>query len=290
MLAARPATLPAAIVPVLVGTAAVIVPHGIRILPFLAALLASILIQVGTNLANDYFDFRKGADTAERLGPVRVTQAGLASANETLAATGIAFALATLCGTYLTFIGGWPILAIGALSILSGVAYTGGPWPLGYNGLGDIFVFLFFGLIAVVGSAYVQIGGIDPVAAVAAIPIGCTVTAILVVNNLRDTDTDRTAGKRTLSVRFGRRFARVEYAALVLGAYLFPPLLFGLGAIERPLWLPYLSLPLAIGLVRVVARSNDGRTLNLALKRTGQLHLFFGGFLALALAWPILIG
>ncbi|HEY3107304.1 MAG TPA: 1,4-dihydroxy-2-naphthoate polyprenyltransferase [Chloroflexota bacterium] len=278
LLAARPATLPAAVVPVLVGTAAALPAEGAlpRPLAFLAALLCSLLIQVGTNFANDYFDFRKGADTAARLGPTRVSQAGLIAPSQVLTATLLAFGLAALVGLYLIAIGGWPILLVGALSILSGLAYTGGPYPLGYHGLGDLFVFVFFGLAAVVGSAYLQTGRIEPVALGAAIPTGLLVTAILVVNNLRDADTDRAAGKMTLAARLGRRAARIQYGLLVLGAYLFPPALPLFDPAVKSHWLPWLTLPLGLMLVGTVATRSDGPTLNRALKQTGLLHLLFG--------------
>ena len=206
LLAARPATLPAAVVPVLVGTAAAL--HGgvqLQIGPFVAALVAALLIQIGTNFANDVFDFHKGADTAERLGPPRVTQSGLVPPEQVLIATFVTFGLAALVGVYLVLVGGWPILVVGVLSILAGLAYTGGPWPLGYHSLGDLFVFIFFGVVAVVGSAYLQTLTITPLAVWASFPVGLLVTAILVVNNLRDIDTDRQVGKKTLAVRLGRR-------------------------------------------------------------------------------------
>jgi 1,4-dihydroxy-2-naphthoate octaprenyltransferase len=284
LLAARPATLPAAVVPVLVGTAAAL--HGgnpLRAGPFVAALLAALLIQVGTNFANDVFDFRRGADTTERLGPLRVTQAGLLSPGRVLVATFLTFGLAALIGLYLVVFagGGAFILAIGVLSILAGLAYTGGPWPIGYHALGDVFVFIFFGLLAVVGSAYLQNPVVTSLDLWAAIPVGCLVTAILVVNNLRDIQTDRGVGKRTLAVVLGKRNTRLQYALLAALAYL-TPLVLRLGAF---FWLPWLSAPLAIWLVRYVART-EGRPLNLALKRTGQLHLAFGLLFALALWLP----
>jgi 1,4-dihydroxy-2-naphthoate octaprenyltransferase len=265
-------------VPVLVGTAAVLPDEGAlpRPLAFLAALLCALLIQIGTNFANDYFDFHKGADTADRLGPTRVTQAGLIAPGRVLAATILTFGLAALLGLYLVALGGWPILLVGVLSILSGLAYTGGPYPLGYHGLGDVFVFVFFGLVAVVGSAYVQVGRIEPAAVAAAIPTGLLVTAILVVNNLRDADTDRAAGKMTLAARFGRSAARLQYGALVLGAYLFPPALPLFDPSAKSHWLPWLTLPLALLLVRTVATRSNGPVLNRALKQTGLLHLLFG--------------
>jgi 1,4-dihydroxy-2-naphthoate polyprenyltransferase len=276
IIAARPPTLPAAIVPVVVGTASVATLSTFRPLPFLAALLAALLIQIGTNFANDVFDYHKGADTIHRLGPTRVTQSGLIRPQQVLVATFVTFGLSAVVGLYLIYVGGWPILAIGVLSIASGLAYTGGPWPLGYNGLGDLFVFVFFGVVAVVGSAYLQTGAFELVALVASIPVGLLVTAILVVNNLRDVDTDRVAGKKTLAVRFGRRATRWQYGLFVAIAYAVPLLQWLTGTLGWLFWLPWLTLPLAIVLIRTIATRSDGPTLNRALKRTGQLHLLFG--------------
>jgi 1,4-dihydroxy-2-naphthoate octaprenyltransferase len=288
LVAARPATLPAAVVPVLVGTAAALKEGAApRVGPFLGALAAAVLIQVGTNLANDYFDHRKGADTAARLGPTRVTQSGLVAPSAVWRATLLTFGLAGLIGLYLVWVGGWPILLVGLLSILSGMAYTGGPWPLGYHGLGDLFVFVFFGVVAVTGSAYLQTGELESVALVASVPVGLLVTAILVVNNLRDVETDRAAGKRTLAVRLGRPATRLQYALLVLGAYVAPLVLWLSGPLGRPLWLPWLTLPLGLALVRLVLSGVEGPILNQALKRTGQLHLLFGCLFALALTWSV---
>jgi 1,4-dihydroxy-2-naphthoate octaprenyltransferase len=282
MLAARPATLPAAIIPVIVGSAAA--GHGLpRPWSFVAALGASILIQVGTNYANDLFDFRKGVDTAGRLGPRRVTQSGLVSPRQIAIATIIAFSLAALLGLYLVAVSGWIIVAIGALSILCGLAYTGGPWPLGYHGLGELFVFIFFGLVAVIGSAFVQIGVVTLRSVSAALPVGLLVTAILIVNNLRDIDTDRAVGKRTLAVRLGRRVTRLEYAAFLIVAYAIPVALWLAGAIGPWFWIPVLSLPLAIQLIRLVTTTSNPADLNRALKQTGLLHLLFGLLFAASL-------
>jgi len=282
VMAARPPTLPAAIVPVLVGSAVAYAQGAFRPLPFLAALVAALLIQVGTNFANDYFDYRKGADTAERLGPTRVTQSGLISPEAVLRGTALVFGLAALIGLYLIAVGGWPILVIGALSIAAGVLYTAGPFPLGYNGLGDLFAFVFFGLVAVAGTAYLHLGAVPLAALFYAVPVAMLVTAILVVNNLRDVDTDRAAGKRTLAVIFGRGFARAEYAALTLGAYLLLPIGFALGLASAWSLLPLLTLPLAAPLVRTML-TETGPALNAALKGTGRLHLFFGVLLALGM-------
>jgi 1,4-dihydroxy-2-naphthoate octaprenyltransferase len=275
--------LPAAIVPVLVGSAAGL--HGLhqiheRVL--FPTLLAALLIQIGTNFANDVFDFRRGADTAERLGPLRVTQGGLVTPRQVLIATYVTFGLALLIGLYLVSIGGWPILVIGILCLVAGVTYTGGPWPFGYHGLGDLVCFVFFGVLAVLGSAYLQRLEITPLDIWASIPVGCLVTAILIVNNLRDIDTDRQVGKMTLAVRLGRRATRLEYIALVAIAYLVVAYLGLSGMVGAWWWLPLLSLPLAIWLVRFVSRA-EGRPLNQALKRTGQLHLVFGLLFAAAL-------
>ena len=275
LLAARVPTLPAAVVPVLVGTAAAWSEGHFRPLPFVAALVAALLIQIGTNLANDYFDFRKGADTAERLGPVRITQSGLVPPATVRTATALTFGLAVLVGIYLTVVGGVPILVIGVLSIAAGVLYTGGPWPLAYHGLGDLTVFLFFGLVAVVGTIYLHAGSAGSLAVVYALPVAALVTAILVVNNLRDIGTDRVAGKRTLAVHLGPRGTRIEYLLLLSAAYLVPLASWLSVGSPRGFWLPWLTLPLAIHLVRVVF-SQEGRPLNAALAGTGRLHLVFG--------------
>jgi 1,4-dihydroxy-2-naphthoate octaprenyltransferase len=284
LLAARPATLPAAIVPVLVGTGAALHDgHPLQPLTFVVTLLTALLIQIGTNFANDVFDFHKGADTAERLGPLRVTQGGLVTPRQVLVATYLTFGLALILGLYLVVLGGWPILLIGVLCVVAGLTYVGGPWPFGYHGLGDVVCFIFFGMLAVLGTAYLQAGELSALAIWAAVPVGCLVTAILVVNNLRDIDTDRAVGKRTLAVLLGRRWTRVEYALLLLVAYGVVAWL-GLRGQASTVWwwLPFLSVPLAIWLVRYVART-VGRPLNVALKRTGQLHLLFGVLFTLGL-------
>ena len=279
LLATRPATLPAAVVPVLVGTAAGVAEGAFRAGPFGAALL----IQVATNFANDYSDFHRGADTAERLGPTRVTQSGLLSPRQVRRGIIIAFGLAVLLGLYLVWVGGWPILVIGVLSILAGLAYTGGPWPFGYHGLGDLFVFVFFGLVAVTGSAYLQTGRRTVLALAAAVPVGLLVTNILVVNNLRDLPTDRVAGKETLAVRVGARATRLQYAALAVAAYLVPLVLALAERAPRWVLLTWLTLPLAAALVRQVLGGLAGRELNAVLKRTGQLEMAFGILLAAGL-------
>ena len=279
--AARPATLPAAVAPVLVGAAAA-ADERFRLLVFVATLAAAALIQIGTNFANDLFDFERGADTADRLGPPRVTQSGLIAPERVRAGTVIAFGAAAAIGLYLAYVGGWPILAIGALSIVAGVAYTGGPWPLGYHGLGDLAVFIFFGLTAVIGTYYLQVETISTTVVLAAVPVGFLVTAILVVNNLRDIETDGRAGKRTLAVRLGERGTRAQYALLVLGAFAWTPLLL-LADGGAWVWLSWLALPGALALSRSVLLGAIGRDLNPVLKWTAQLHFAFGALLALGL-------
>lgn len=285
VLAARPKTLPAAIVPVVVGSAIAVADATFVPTAAVAALLVALLLQVGANLANDYFDYRSGADTAERLGPTRVTQSGLIAPRRVLTGTLVVVALAALCGLYLIWRGGWPILALGLLAILATFAYTAGPLPLGYNGLGEVFVLLFFGVVAVAGTYYVQARALTPLALAVSLPIGCPVTAILVVNNLRDLETDRRAGKRTLAVRLGRRATQVEYALLVVLPFLLLPLFWATGLLSRWWWLPWLSAPLAMSLIRHVGR-DTGAALNASLARTAQLHLLFGLLLAVAIVLP----
>lgn len=282
IMASRPQTLPAAVAPVVAGTAAAFAEGHFRLLPFLAALIAALLIQIGTNLANDYFDFHKGADTGERLGPVRVTQAGLLAPKAVRLGMILVFAVAALIGVYLIIVGGWPILIIGVLSIAAGVLYTGGPWPFGYHGLGDLFTFIFFGIVAVTATAYLHSGAVAPLAWAVAIPIALLVTAIIVVNNLRDIDTDRAAGKYTLAVILGEQLTRIEYATLVLGAFLAPPLLW-LSGLSGP-WalLAWLAAPLAVAPLRIMLTAR-GRALNPALKGTARLHLAFGMLLAIGI-------
>jgi len=244
-------------------------------LPALAALVGAGFIQIGTNFANDYFDAKSGADNEDRLGPTRAVQAGLLSASAVRTATGLTFAAAALVGVYLIAIGGWPILAIGVASIISGLAYTGGPYPLGYNGLGDVFVFIFFGVVAVTATYYVQALAWSPQALIASLPVGLLSTAILVVNNYRDMDTDRAAGKNTLAVRMGRRATQWQYALLVLGAYLVPVAQWAIGSASATLLLPLLSLPLALALIRGFLRL-EGPALNGLLARTAGLLAIFG--------------
>jgi 1,4-dihydroxy-2-naphthoate polyprenyltransferase len=284
LMAARPRTLPAAVAPVLVGSAAAVeVSRDFRVGAFFAALAGSVLIQIGTNLANDYSDAKRGADTAERLGPVRVTSAGLVAPQRVLAATWLAFAVAVAAGVYLATVAGPIILVVGALSIMAGVLYTGGPRPYGYAGLGELFVFLFFGLVAVNGSYFVQLEELDWLPFALSIPIGCLATAILVVNNLRDIDTDRRAGKTTLAVRLGRAATRRLYVWLVVVAFAAIPA--AVLVADAPAW--SLITLLAAGLVdrplRAVLSRSDGPSLNAALAGTGALLALFSALLSAGL-------
>jgi 1,4-dihydroxy-2-naphthoate polyprenyltransferase len=275
LMASRPRTLPAAVAPVLVGTAFAGFEHIFHPLRFLAALLGALFIQVGTNLSNDYSDARRGADAEDRLGPVRVTAGGLVPPRQVLIATYVSFGLAVLFGIYLIVVAGWVLLVIGAASILAGVAYTGGPRPYGYEGLGEVFVFLFFGIVAVTGSYYVQSTHLNWEAFALAVPVGLLASAILVVNNIRDIDSDRRAGKRTLAVKLGRRRTRVMFAVIVYVAFLLTPVTWLFGPTAAWMLLPWLTLPLAASLVRVVHNRTDGPSLNAALAQSGMLQLTF---------------
>jgi 1,4-dihydroxy-2-naphthoate octaprenyltransferase len=274
-MAARPRTLPAAVAPVLVGTSLAIHYGTFRPVAFAAALLGALLIQIGTNLSNDYSDARRGADTDERIGPVRVTAGGLVPPRQVLIATYLTFGAAVLCGVYLIAVAGWALLAVGAASILAGVLYTGGPRPYGYEGLGEVFVFLFFGLVAVTGSYFVQRRGLPWEAFVLAVPVGLLITAILVVNNTRDIDTDRRAGKRTLAVRLGRERTRVLFVAMIVGAFVSSWVPWFAGALSPWLLVTAATAPLALGVVRTMLTHADGPSLNDALARTAKLALIF---------------
>jgi 1,4-dihydroxy-2-naphthoate octaprenyltransferase len=306
-MAARPRTLPAAIAPVLVGSAAAwwaandacaITPDDVAgeagyVLvfctanfhwgAFIAALVGSIFIQIGTNLANDYSDAKRGADSADRLGPVRVTSAGLVAPRRVLYATWLAFAVAVAAGVYLATVAGPLILAVGVASILAGVLYTGGPRPYGYAGMGELFVFLFFGLVAVNGSYYVQLEELDAVPLLLSVSVGLLATAILVVNNVRDIETDRRAGKRTLAVRIGRDRARALYGALLVGAFGVLALTPLLTDAPAAILLASLAAPLALPPLRAVRTRTDGPSLNRALAATGALLAAFSVLLGAGL-------
>jgi 1,4-dihydroxy-2-naphthoate octaprenyltransferase len=273
--AARARTLPASVAPVLVGVV-LAVTDGVGHAPAaLAALVGAILIQVGTNYANDYFDFIKGADTAERVGPRRAVQSGLIAPAAMRRATILVFGLAVLVGLYLATRGGWPIVVVGVASILCGVLYTGGPFPLGYRGLGDFFVLVFFGPVAVAGTYWVQALELDWRPIVAGLGPGLISTAILAVNNLRDRETDAKAGKRTLAVRLGATFTRVEFSAAMVLACLTPLLFLASGAAGWGMLLPLLTLLAAIPVHRTVWCRTDGAALNGALADTGKLLMLY---------------
>jgi 1,4-dihydroxy-2-naphthoate polyprenyltransferase len=273
-LAARPKTLPASLAGVVTGIAVALWEGRFRPFPALAALLVGLLLQIGSNLANDVFDFERGADTSGRHGPLRVTQAGLLTPAQVKRGMWVVFGLAGLLGVYLAWVAGWPVILIGVAAIASAIAYTGGPFPLGYYGLGDLFVFLFFGVAAVAGTYFVQAKMVSPAAWWMSVPIGLLVVDILVVNNLRDIDTDRAAGKFTLAVRFGAVGTRRQYLVCIAAAYLLIPLLAWSKVIPPAALLTWLSLPLAWRVTRTVF-TQGGRLLNPALANTGQLALVY---------------
>ena len=265
-----------------VGTAVALEAGVFAPRPALAALAGALLIQVGCNLANDTFDFVRGADTPDRLGPARATQQGWLTPRQVARGAGVALFLAVLVGVYLVAVGGWPILWVGIASLVSALAYTGGPFPLGYHGLGDLFVLVFFGFVAVCGTVWVQGLVVPSTALYAALPVGTLATAILVVNNLRDRHTDAVAGKNTLAVRMGARATRLQYVLLVAVAYGVLPLGWALGDLHRGWILPLLSLPLAWREIRGVLKQ-DGAALNAHLAGTARLELVFGLLLALGM-------
>ncbi|HBR14035.1 MAG TPA: 1,4-dihydroxy-2-naphthoate polyprenyltransferase [Candidatus Omnitrophica bacterium] len=284
-MAIRPKTLMAALSPVMIGTAMAF-GDGVSHFPTAFLCLAgALLIQIGTNLANDYFDFKKGADTHERLGPTRVTQAGLISPGIIKWAFILTFALAALISTRLIERGGWPILVIGVLSIVSGILYTAGPWALGYMGLGDLFVLIFFGPVAVAGTYYVQSHEINNAVILAGLAPGLISVGILTINNLRDKDSDQSSGKKTLAVRFGKSFAQMEYLIAILTAAVIPVFIYIY--IEDHIWIlacVIISL-LAVPAFKTVLTKSDGPSLNLALAFTGELLFIYS--LLFSLGWVL---
>jgi len=282
-LAIRPATLTASAAPVLVGTGAAWSDGVFAPGPALAALVGASLLQVGANFANDVFDFERGADNADRLGPQRATQQGWISAAQMKRAMWLAFAGALVTGVYLTAVAGWPVMALGLLSIAAAYLYTGGPKPYGYLGLGDLSVFVFFGPGAVAGTYFVQAHAVSPLVLWASVPIGALATAILVVNNLRDIETDARAGKLTLAVRLGERATRNYYQLLLAVAYAVSPIVWFRGLADAWVMLPWLSLPLALGLASRM-RHERGLALNGCLVQTARLEVVFGLLFAVGLA------
>ncbi|WP_435345622.1 1,4-dihydroxy-2-naphthoate polyprenyltransferase [Haloarchaeobius sp. HRN-SO-5] len=303
VMAARPQTLPAAAAPVVVGTA--VAAYGDVFDPLAAtmAFVGAALIQVGTNFANDYYDAKQGADTEDREGFTRVTAGGLIEPGEVKRAMVLTFALAVISGTYLVYVAGVPILVVGLVSVACGVAYTGGPYPLGYHGLGDVFVFVFFGLVAVTGTYYVQAAAVlgKPLATglvavpdlglalVASLPVAALSTNILVVNNVRDREEDARTGKETVVVKFGYRFGRAEYVTMLAVAYLTPVALVVALDAPLPVLAAWLSLPLAVSVARTVLTRTDGAALNPALERTGQLLALYSILFALGFLAPVVV-
>lgn len=281
LLAGRPPTLPAAVAPVLAGTGIAAVDGDFEVGRFLLALIGALLIQIVVNFANDLSDFRRGADTPDRLGPPRAVAQGWLSQREMTIGIVVITCAALIVGVVLTIIVGWPIMLIGAASLVAAVAYTGGPLPYGYRGLGDVICFIFFGFVAVMGAGFVQIEELSWELAAASVPLGCTVTAILVVNNLRDIHTDRASDKHTLAVIIGERATRAEYTMLTLGAFVSVLVFAAIGLLPWWTMLAWASLPLGVILVRQIAGGLTGGGLNPMLKRTAQLHLLVGALIGL---------
>ncbi|QHS15809.1 1,4-dihydroxy-2-naphthoate polyprenyltransferase [haloarchaeon 3A1-DGR] len=299
VLAARPQTLPVAAAPVLVGVGLALHDGVFAPLPAFAAFVGAALIQIGTNFANDYYDAVKGADTADREGFTRVTASGIIEPPAVKRAMWVTFALAVVVGVYLVSVGGVAILLVGLASIAAGIAYTGGPYPLGYHGLGDPFVFVFFGVVAVTGTYYVQAAavvasafptelvaaGLSVDALIASLPIAAIATNVLVVNNVRDREEDARTGKRTLAVRFGYRFSRLQFIALTALAYVVP-VWFAVGTAGYGLTAlaPLATLPRAASIVATIRTETSGEALNPALERTGKWLAAYAALFGLGLA------
>lgn len=282
VLAARPKTLPAAVAPVIAGTAVAIHEGGEHWPSAILAMITALLLQIAANFANDALDFKRGADTTDRLGPTRVTASGLITAEGVMRATIVTLALAVVTGLPLAIRGGWPIFALGIAAIVCAVAYTGGPFPLAYLGLGEIFVFLFFGLAAVTGTAYIQTGDVTALALVAAIPVGALAVGILIVNNLRDIETDRVARKKTLAVRLGKRNTQYEYGLMLVIAAATPMVMWAVGWLDFWVVITLLWWPFGVSLWNQVT-TRTGRALNPTLGNTGRGLLIYSVALATAL-------
>ncbi len=282
VLASRPKTLPAAVVPVLTGTAIVSFETKVNFLAAAIALICAMLIQVGTNFVNDLYDFLSGADTENRKGPTRALASGLLHVKEMKTAIFIVFFVTFLLGLYLVYISTWVTLLIGLLSIFAGIAYTAGPYPLAYNGLGDVFVFLFFGIIGTVGTYYVQVVDISALVFWASIPVGALITNILVVNNYRDIDEDREVGKNTLAVKMGRKFTRYQYLVFMILSYSILFVVYFTYNQSLFVFLPFLTLPLAIKLIMMLF-SYKGDELNKTLELTAKLSAFYGFLFAVGI-------
>ncbi|OEU49788.1 MAG: hypothetical protein BA866_01835 [Desulfobulbaceae bacterium S5133MH15] len=279
--AARPKTLPAAVAPVAVGSAVAFADGKFAFWPALACLICAIVLQVAVNFANDYFDFKSNVDSEERLGPVRVTQSGLIPPVEVKRAMILSLFFAGLLFCYLVSVGGMGIMLIGGASILAALAYSGGPYPLASHGLGELFVFIFFGLVAVCGTYFIQAGELNRMAVFAAVPPGLLITAIMVVNNLRDRETDQKAGKNTLAVILGYKWTVREYMLLLAVSYLIPVVM-AFGDKSVAICLPLLTLPYGLSLVREIQRE-QGRVLNETLAKTAKLSLMYSLLFAIGL-------
>jgi len=275
ILASSPKTLLASVVPVVTGTALAVSEKQFVLLYSLIALVCSVLIQVGTNYVNDLYDFLKGADNAKRKGPERVLASGWIKVTEMKIASILVFLASFIFGLYLVYVSGTVVLIIGVLSIIAGIAYTAGPFPLAYKGLGDIFVFLFFGLVGTMGTYYVQAHNFSVLSFIASLPVGALITNILVVNNYRDIEEDRAARKYTLAVIFGKSFTKFEYISFIFISFLVPLLLFLKYNFHFWIFLPYLSIPIAINLIRMLFQL-DGKELNKTLELTAKFSALFG--------------
>jgi len=286
LMAIRPKTLPAAASPVILGSALALRDGQFQFGPALATLLCALLLQIGANLANDVFDYHRGADASGRLGPIRVTQAGLLEPAQVIRGMWIVFVTASLIGIYLTLMASWPVLLMGLFAILAAISYTGGPFPLGYYGLGDLFVFIFFGPVALCGTYFIQAGEITWDAILISLPMGFLIVDILVVNNLRDIETDRLAGKQTLAVRLGVKGTRIEYLLCLIAAFLVPLGMWWKGMLSAWVLLVFLTLPICFQLLHSVWRDR-GKPLNLALAKSGQLALLFSVLFSIGLLIPV---
>jgi 1,4-dihydroxy-2-naphthoate octaprenyltransferase len=275
LLASRPKTLPAAVMPVFVGTSIAIHDGLFNPIAAIVALLCSLLIQIGTNFVNDLHDYLRGSDKKDRLGPVRVLVSGLISENEMRIGIAVVFSTAFILGMYLVYLAGWFIFIIGVLSLIAGYAYTAGPYPLAYNGLGDIFVFIFFGFVGTIGTYYVQAQEITMLVFWSSIPVGTLITNILVVNNYRDLEEDKIAGKNTLAVKFGGTFAKMQYLIFMILSYAILLLVYFTYKQSIYVFLPLLTVPIAIKLVSMIFKLS-GKDLNSTLALTAKLSAVYG--------------
>ncbi|MGE5362947.1 MAG: 1,4-dihydroxy-2-naphthoate polyprenyltransferase [Bacteroidota bacterium] len=282
ILASRPKTLPASVSPVIVGTALAVYNDAFDAIAALLAVFCALLIQIATNFTNDLYDFLAGTDTTERVGPKRALAEGWITVSEMKTAIILTFGAAFLAGLFLVYTGGFWVLVIGVLSILAGLAYTAGPYPLAYNGLGDIFVFIFFGLVATVGTYYVQAHSVASIAVVSSLPMGALITNILIVNNYRDLEDDKLAGKKTMAVLYGAAFTRFEYLFLLIVCYTVPFIIFFFYDASITVLMPLLSLPVAIRLFAMLF-THKGEQLNQTLEYSGKLTLVYALLFSLGL-------